>query len=82
MKIEIRTAGLAGLAFAAAAASLAAHAADLEMYRNDARRFADKVREFVPDGSSPKNMEAFELSEYGRTLSHGEIVRFFSFATI
>ena len=42
----------------------------------------DKVREFVPDGPMPTNVEAFEMSEYGRTLSHGEIVRFFSFATI
>ena len=53
-----------------------------QMKRNDARRFADKLREFVPDGPMPTNVEAFEMSEYGRTLSHGEIVRFFSFATI
>ena len=50
-----------------------------QMKRNDAQRFADKVREFVPDGPMPKNVEAFEMSEYGRTLSHDDIVKFFSF---
>ena len=46
MKNEIRTAVLAGLAFAAAVASLAAHAADLEMHRNDEWRSVpvDRVR--------------------------------------
>ena len=48
------------------------------MKRSDAKRFADKVREFVPAGPIPRNVEAFEMSEYGRTLSHDEIVQFFS----
>ena len=48
------------------------------MKRSDAKRFADKVREFVPAGPMPRNVEAFEMSEYGRTLSHDEIVQFFS----
>ena len=48
------------------------------MKRSDAERFADKVREFVPSGPMPRNVEAFEMSEYGRTLSHDEIVQFFS----
>ena len=47
--------------------------------RNDACRFADQLREFVPEGPMPKNVEAFEMSEYGRTLSHAEIVQLFSF---
>ena len=50
-----------------------------QMKRNDALRFSDKLREFVPDGAMPRNVEAFEMSEYGRTLSHDEIVRLFSF---
>jgi len=43
------------------------------MKRSDAQRFAAQLRDFVPDGPLPANVEAFEMSEYGRRLTKDEI---------
>ena len=44
--------------------------------KNDAKRFATAWRERYPDKPVPKYIEVFEVSEYGRTPSDGDLARF------
>lgn len=41
--------------------------------RADAKRFAEMWKERNPDAPLPKNLEVYEISEYGRRPSHAEL---------